>query len=338
MRNSAKPPTVKEDLEQIHLLNNIEDSTLDDFTDLIVSSSNPEELQEILKNGVAESAEMDDLTFDQQLKRFEKLDKSLNAGLAGIRQAKKGIERLENRVSHSEKSARAVKTEGSNEPSTDQSTHHAHDPRCPHCVGVRQRSSLAYVHMPIPRLFRTQPRFKVTLLGFILLLLSSWFFLEGAFYERWGRQYVCYRGSPCHYDVDDPDWGYTVPVKLDEWLTGGIVRPHAAHWMEEFSDYVADARDWCTGTDIRNIDWRGIRDPDMRRKHFRRMDKKNLWPEWNPAPEMMPVIEDLERQRLAEEAAEESYYIAQEIITKESMAKDDVLSREQDEQQSIRWF
>lgn len=339
LKNSIKPPTVKEDLKQIHLLNNIEDSTLDDFADLITSSSNPEELEEILKNGVSKSDDTDDLTFEEQLKRFDRLGRSLNAGLAGIRQAKRGIERLEDRVSHAEKSATVVKNELSDGQTKGRHTHHTHDPGCSDCVGRQKRSSAGSLHVPVPRLFRTQPRFKPTLLGFLLLLLSSWYFLENAFYERWGRQYVCYRGSPCHYDVDDPDYGYVVPVKLDEWLTGGIIRPHAAHWMEEISDYYADAQDWWTGTDIRDVDWRAMRDPDMRRNHFRRMDKKKLWPEWNPDPEMIPMIQDLERQRLAEEGAEapeEPYYYYYGGY-EDSMTRDEVPAGDK-QPSSIRWF
>lgn len=338
LKNSIKPPTVKEDLQQIHLLNNIEDSTLDDFKDLIISSSNPEELQEILKNGVSNSDDTDDLTFEEQLKRFDRLGRSLNAGLAGIRQAKRGIERLEDRVSHAEKPAIVVKNEQLDGHTTGRHPHHANDPDCPDCVGKQRRSASGYLHVPVPRLFRTQPKFKPTLLGFLLLFLSSWYFLENAFYERWGRQYVCYRGSPCHYDVDDPDYGYVVPVKLDEWLTGGIIRPHAAHWMEEISDYYADAQDWWAGTDIRDVDWRAMRDPDMRRNHFRRMDKKRLWPEWNPDPEMIPMIQDLERQRLAEEAAdapEEPYYYYGAY--EDSMTRDEVPAGN-GQPSNIRWF
>lgn len=324
LKNSVQPPSVKEDLHQIHMLNNIEDSTLDDFTDLIVSSSNPEELKEILRNGVSKADDLDDFTFEEQLKKFDRLGRSLNAGLAGIRQAKRGIERLEDRVSHAEKPATAVKNEGH--------THHAHNPGCPDCVGMQQRSATRKIHLPVTRLSRS----RSTLLGFLILFLASWYLLEGAFYDRWGRQYVCYRGSPCHHDVDDPDYGYVVPVKLDEWLTGGTIRPYAAYWMEEISDYYADAEDWWTGTDIRRVDWRAMRDPDMRRNHFRRMDKKNLWPEWNPDPDMAPVNQDPEQQNLAEEtteAPEEPYYYF--VSYEDSMTKDEVPVGAK---HSIRWF
>lgn len=344
LKNSVKPPTVKEDLRQIHLLNNIEDSTSDDFTDLIISSSNPEELEKILKDGVTEHDDVDDLTFEEQLKWYEQRCKSLDTGLASIRQAKKGIERLENQVAHAEDPVTAVKNEKSNKKDTaGKPNHHAHDPGCPHCIDVQQKTPMAYLHVPVPRLFHAQSRFRPTLLGFLLLFLSSWYFLENAFYDRWGRQYVCYRGSPCHYDVDDPEYGYVVPVKLDEWLTGGMIRPHAAHWMEEISDYYADAQDWWTGTDIGDIDWRAIRDPDWRRNHFRRMDKKDLWPEWNPDPEMMPTIEALERQRLMDEAAEaaedpgDPFYGVHQIRTHEAMAKDDDVSGYLPKQPSMRW-
>lgn len=310
LKNSVKLPTVKDDLHQIHMLNSIEDSTLDDFTDLMITSSNPEELKEILRNGVPKADDMDDLLFEEQVKNYNRLSKSLNAGLAGIRQAKRGIERLEDRVSHAEKPDTALK----------------------HVDHSQQRSDTGKLQLPGPILYHTTPRFRPTLFGYLVLLLVSWFLLENAFYDRWGRQYVCYRGSPCHYDVDDPEYGYVIPVKLDEWLTRGMIRPHAAHLMEGISDCYADVQDWWTDTDIRKIDWRAMRDPDMRRNYFRRMDKKGLWPEWNPDPEMIPDIQDLESQSEEEttEAPEEPYYYF--LSYEDSMTKDEVPAS------SNRWF
>ncbi|KAJ0121744.1 hypothetical protein J7T55_008911 [Diaporthe amygdali] len=344
LTNSVKPPTVEEDLKQIHLSNNIDDSTLDDFADFIASSRDPDEVNQNLGRGLSDSEDTDGLPYDKQLKRMNHMSKALSTGLAGIRQAKQGIERLEDRVAQSEQAHESVKDQTSGHTAMSHHFHNSHDGACPQCDAIQHSSStLAYVPLPVPRLYRTEPRVRPTWLGILVLLLTSWYFLENAFYERWGRQYVCYRGSPCNWSPDQPDYGYVLPVKLDEWLTGGMVRPHAAHWLDEASDLLADVEDWWTGTDIRNVDFRTISDYARREQHFRRIDKKGLRPKWKPRPEFRAAFEALEREALAMEEAEaygETYRGPHGSPTEESMGKDDVLSRASDNQEPARtiWF
>lgn len=296
LKNSAKPPTVKEDLRQICLKNDIDDSELDDLTDLIMSSADPEKFLQILKNDETEAGEpkneesLDDQ--DAQLKRLNGMSDALKTGLAGIRTAKKGIERLEDQVSRpGKKTKQPLPTARNN-------------------TGIPTTSAgetYTYIQIPVPRLYRTEPRFKLTIFGLILLLLGIWqayWFAEDVFYDKWGKQTLCYRGSPCRWDVDAPEYGYVIPVKFDEWLTGSALRPHAAHWLEEAEDGWADLVDWWTGTDIRDVHHQSIRDYREKRQYWRRIEKKGLYPEWNPAPWMLPQIEAWEREAQAREAAE----------------------------------
>lgn len=327
LRNSVKPPTVEEDLKQIHLSNNIDESTTDDFDDFVLASIKSEEAG----NGVSDSEDADAMSQEKELKRMVHMGRALSTGLASIRQAKRGIGRLEDRVAQSEQAPHPTKN--------DTTGHEAHSSSCPECATGQQSSGLsAHVALPVPALWRRQPKFKLTWLGMLLLLLTSWYFLENAFYDRWGRQYVCYRGSPCRSSPENPDYGYVVPVKLDEWLTGGMVRPHAAYWLQEASDLYADVEDWWTGTDLRDVRYGAISDPLKREQYFRRIDKKGLREPWTPKPAYRALFEALEREALAEEEAEDRGEPRRPVD--ERMDKDDVLPKASQDQepQRIIWF
>lgn len=327
LKNSVRPPTVEEDLKQIHLSNNIDESTTDDFDDFVLASIKSEEAG----NGVSDSEDADALPEEKERMRMIHMGKALSTGLASIRQAKKGIGRLEDRVAQSEQASH---------PSRNGTTgHEAHNASCTECDAGQQSNSLsAHVALPVPALWRRQPKFRITWLGTLLLLLTSWYLLENAFYDRWGRQYVCYRGSPCNSSPDQPDYGYVVPVKLDEWLTGGIVRPHAAYWLQEASDLYADFEDWWTGTDLRDVRYGAISDPFKREQYFRRVDKKGLREPWTPKPAYRALFEALEREALAEEEAEDRGEPRPPID--ERMGKDDVLPKTSEDQEPPRtiWF
>ncbi|POS78589.1 hypothetical protein DHEL01_v203027 [Diaporthe helianthi] len=327
LRNSVKPPTVEEDLKQIHLSNNIDESTTDDFDDFVLASMKSEEAG----NGVSDSEDTDAMSQEKELKRMIHMGKALSTGLASIRQAKKGIGRLEDRVAQSEQAPHPIKN--------DTTDHEAHSSSCPECdTGQHSRGLSAHVALPVPALWRTQPKFKLTWLGTLLLLLTSWYFLENAFYDQWGRQYVCYRGSPCRSSPDQPDYGYVVPVKLDEWLTGGMVRPHAAYWLQEASDLYADVEDWWTGTDLRDVRYGAISDPFKREQYFRRIDKKGLREPWTPKPAYRALFEALGREALAEEEAEDRGELRRPVD--ERMGKDDVMPKTSEDQEPPRiiWF
>lgn len=327
LRNSVKPPTVEEDLKQIHLSNNIDESTTDDFDDFVLASIKSEEAG----NGESDSEDADAMSQEKELRRMLHMGKALSTGLASIRQAKKGIGRLEDRVAQSEQAPRPTKN--------DTTDHKAHSSSCSECAtGQHSSGSSAHVALPVPALWRRRPKFRLTWLGTLILLLTSWYFLENAFYDHWGRQYVCYRGSPCRSSPDNPDYGYVVPVKLDEWLTGGMVRPHAAYWLQEASDLYADVEDWWTGTDLRDVRYGAISDPFKREQYFRRIDKKGLREPWTPKPAYRALFEALEREALAEEEAEDRGEPRRPVD--ERMGKDDVLPNNSEDQEPPRiiWF
>ncbi|KAF3764879.1 hypothetical protein M406DRAFT_331197 [Cryphonectria parasitica EP155] len=313
LRNSVKPPTVGDDLREILRKNDLDDSTLDDVTDLVLSSSDPEKLVEILKP--KSKGDMDELLQDEQLRRLSGMSEALKTGLAGIRTARKGIERLEGQISRPE----------------------THPSSATNGLAIPTKNDgFTYIQVPIPRLYRTKPKFRPTLLGFLFLLLSFWHIywaVENVFYDTWGKQKVCYRGSPCRWDMDDPEYGFVIPVKVDEWITGGAIRPHAARWLEEAQDSWADFEDWLTGTDIRKVNHQAIRDSAKKDQYWRRIEKKGLFPKWNPDPWMRPQFEAWEHEAQAREAAEDRAVLGyndpdEPTNDSESMEKDQPISRD----------
>ncbi|SPO03989.1 uncharacterized protein DNG_06672 [Cephalotrichum gorgonifer] len=112
--NTAKPPTVRDDIMELHRTHNIEDTTLDDFGELLASAEAPESaeisemledltdqiLEEVVKKQKTSTANAGDRDRESELEAITRMTKSLQTGLLGIRSAKLGIERLEDQVAH----------------------------------------------------------------------------------------------------------------------------------------------------------------------------------------------------------------------------------------------
>lgn len=337
LKNSAKPPTVKDDLRQIYQKNDVDDSTLDDLTDLVMSSDNAEELVSTLKD--EEPNQEDALGKMDHEKQEQRLD--LDRLLANVRSARKGIEYLENQVSHSEKQLKPVAKTSTKQ---HRHKHKMSDPDCPDCATPDQPNVYTYMHVPIPRLYQTKPKFRLTFTGLLMFLLCLWhayWFAEDIFYDNWGKQSYCYRGSPCRWDADDPEYGFVIPVKFDQWLTGGTVRPHAARWLEEAQDSWADFEDWWRGTDIQQVDHRTIRDSAKKAQYWRRIEKKGLFPQWKPASWMLPQIEAWERETAAREEAEARAAMGYDDFEDdgdESMAKDQPVRSDSTGESTGSWW
>ncbi|KAL1874388.1 hypothetical protein VTK73DRAFT_361 [Phialemonium thermophilum] len=268
LSNSARPPTVKDDLLEIHKAHQIEDSTLDDFNDFLAVQQNtsPEAQKKDTKGeGTREECTMQDQSRreNKELEAYDRMNRALKTGLLGIRTAKRGIERLEDKVSNAEV-----------ESSKPQDTHSSQAP-CPICLASPPSNTVAYLHLPIPRLWRRQPTFQFTLLGLVIFVVSLWSIAESAMCMLYCKPASCYPGQPCAWSHDDPTWGYAIPVKLDQWTTGGRGRALATKWGIELEDWSADVWDAMTGTDLLQIDpsqltW------EQRKRHRRRLMKHGL--------------------------------------------------------------
>jgi len=179
LMNTAILTSVEEDMRLIRAEAGVDDSTVEEVIDTIDSPTE--------KN---ENGEMD---------TYQRMDQALRRGLNGIQSIKRGIVRLEEKVSSVP------------EPPVDNSfTYH--------------------VSIKLPRLWTTDPTHlwgvRLTWLGLALLSLSTWYLTESA---------VCYQF--CHpeysftndFNVSDPFFPYALPTKLDQW-SGGVVST-ALRWI-----------------------------------------------------------------------------------------------------------
>ncbi|OIW35003.1 hypothetical protein CONLIGDRAFT_566384 [Coniochaeta ligniaria NRRL 30616] len=304
--NSVRPPTVRDDLLEIQRTYQIEDSTLDDLDGFFASqdmgpdTASPDQVAEPDPVKIETIETQESLTDQKNSKAINRIGRSLES----IRTARKGIERLEDEVSKAKEAGHKVavpKAEMSDPQPHVHSDHIAST--CPICLAQSPSSMVAYVHIPLPRLWRRQPTFRLTFLGFIVSILSLWYLAESTMCALYCKPQYCYPGKPCNWSYDDPFWGYAIPVKLDQWTTGGQGRVLVQKVKPEISDWVADVWDVVTGTDIRTADTRGY-DWDQRRQHRRRMMKRGFVKPFVERPEDRDKYEAWRRARVAKEEAD----------------------------------
>ncbi|KXH56579.1 hypothetical protein CSAL01_03413 [Colletotrichum salicis] len=289
LTNSVKPPTVKDDIMELQRIHQIEDSTLDDFEELF----NMQKLQDdpsidiesmlddiaVKKEEVAAKPNITKSQRNHELEQYDRMSKTLKDGLFNIRTAKQGIERLEGQVSHAEgkhDDATTLEKVSEKQPLA-KGSHHRHNPDhardCPDCVGQTPIKEVSYLHLPVPSLYHRNP-FRLTFLGLVFLMVSLWYAAESAMCEAYCRPTTC-SSTPCVWSPTDPTWGVAIPVKLDEWATGGLGRQLTNQYSEEASDLWADALDFVTGTDITTIEINTLDFYDKRQLR-RRLRKKGL--------------------------------------------------------------
>lgn len=270
--NSARPPTVKDDLLEIQRLHQIDDSTLDDFADLLGSpeSCTPPEERLAQPKTQTEGTENGGAILDreEELEAYDRMSKTLQTGLLGIRTAKQGIERLEDKVAHADSKSELPAPVTAVEAA-------ARHGECPSCEESAAGASLAHVHLPVPRLWHRAPRFQFTWLGLLLFLLSLWYATESSLCAAYCKPQYCYPGRPCAWSLDDPLWGFALPVKLDQWTTGGQGRRVLNKIGPDVVDWMADLWDAATGTDIAQVDTTYY-DWHQKRQHKRRLMRKGL--------------------------------------------------------------
>ncbi|KAI0971339.1 hypothetical protein F4678DRAFT_432509 [Xylaria arbuscula] len=274
--NTARPPTVKDDLIAILRANNIDDSTLENLDSILADPEvDDRKLKQIVSDSVLKVEGDLDVKFSEisdrqrELEAYDRMSKSLQTGLLGIRSAKKGIERLEDKVTHhtDDKPDRktAYDTQTSSRPPLSQ-------------VGTTS------IHIPVPRLYRQEPKFKLTTLGIVTICTIVWYALECTFCFLYaGPEYICTPTIPCDWSSNEPYFPYTMPFMLDEWATGGRGRGLALKMGEEVGDILADVSDWMTNTDFTQFDERYM-DVWQRKRHRRRLRKHALVPKWTEPP------------------------------------------------------
>ncbi|OTA56523.1 hypothetical protein K449DRAFT_387560 [Hypoxylon sp. EC38] len=311
--NTAKPPSVKDDIRAILRMNDIDDSTLEDFDSILADHEiNDEELQQMVNDTMNKID--DDLDFpglseqEREFEVYDRMSKSLKTGLLGIRSAKKGIERLEDKVMHIEQKADQAHTD-LNASSSKSETHTPINP-----------SNSGPILVAMPALYRKSPKFRPTKLGILALAVFIWYILESIFCNLYTTEYNCTPQLPCVWSPNEPYFPYAMPFMLDEWTTGGKGRALTWKIGEEIGDVFADVSDWVMNRDLTQYDEKYMNVWE-RKRHRRRLRKHGLIPKWVPPPDYKPRFAEWNAARLAREAAEENGYEGED----ETMSADEML-------------
>ncbi|GAB0132313.1 hypothetical protein EsDP_00000753 [Epichloe bromicola] len=121
------------------------------------------------------------------------------------------------------------------------------------------------------------------------------------------RPTTCDSSTPCVYSYDDPTFGKALPVKVDQWTTGGHGRK-AINWVqEELQDWAADIKDAVHGRSIQDVAVERL-NAEERRQHWRRLRKRGLLKVTAQpmGPDQRAKWESWRRSRLAKERAREA--------------------------------
>lgn len=265
--NTAKIPTVKEDLRSIKRQNHIEDSTLDDFDDLLDNLGfNLDEQQQLDDDTIKSEEDFDaKLGLTEQEREqlaYVRMSKSLKTGLQGIRSAKQGIERLEDSISQHKLTR----------------DHDLTDIKTPG-VTILHHPPISEPYVALPILYHRDPKFRLTPLGLFTLLVAIWYTIESVFCSLYVDTYECPRGMVCDWSPNEPYFPYATPFMLDEWISGGKGRALVWRVGEEIGDAAAEVADWATGHDFTQdeVMYMNIWD---RRRHRRRLHKRGLHRKW----------------------------------------------------------
>lgn len=211
LTNSVKPTTAAEDLRRIKLEAQIEDSTVEDLDAFLEvhkrATADPEHNTSILEPVI-------DLEFDErgqplsakeiakrvELLTLERMCQSIKKTSSSIRDARHGIERLEQQVSTSS------------------------------IPNMERLNGATYIVIPVPRFITYNPNprpgwrlrnWKFTWFGFIIVTSIVWFISEIFMCNEF-----CYADQSFNSIRDnprrDPYFPWAIPTKLDQW-TGEVV-------------------------------------------------------------------------------------------------------------------
>jgi len=297
--NTAKPPTVREDILAILRANDIDDSTLENLDSILADREvKDQELKQMVNDSVLKVEGDLDMKFsemtdrERELEAYDRMSRSLKTGLLGIRSAKKGIERLEDKVIHHDRKDEQLR------PRTTTKKEHVQEP---------PPSPIETDSIPVylPRLYRRHPKFKLTPWGIFAILALIWYALESTFSSLYaGPDYACIPNVPCDWSPNEPYFPYTMPFMLDEWVTGGKGRALTLRVGEEVGDILAEVSDWATNTDFTLSDPRYM-NVWQRKRHLRRLRKHGLVPKWTPPDGYRLRYPDWQAAKKAKEMAQD---------------------------------
>ncbi|KAG5922108.1 hypothetical protein E4U61_005771 [Claviceps capensis] len=340
LKNSAKPPSAKDDLRELQRQHNIDDFTVDDLEQMMTGQNaasqkikelleqKPPKADDEVKKELAGSDAWDEETKKKNVEAKEggesesqsthvlKMDNIVRSSLSNIREAKTGIERLEGQIAHvadkkpqfSEKRpATKQHQQKQQEKISKVKIEYDDQDQFPLFKPAAHTSRATYSHLSKPHLWYSLHPLRLTWLGLILLLLLLWPVAESSLCAVYCRPSTCVSTRTCVYSYDDPTPGWALPIKLDQWTTGGRVLKALGWISEDVQDWWADMGDAVRGRTLQDIAVEQV-PPAKRRQHWRRLRKRGIGmgggPE--PGPEQRAKWAAWRRARLAKEKVREA--------------------------------
>ncbi|KAG6117399.1 hypothetical protein E4U13_001136 [Claviceps humidiphila] len=344
LKNSAKPPSAKDDLRELQRQHNIDDFTVDDLEQMmtgqnaasqkikeLLEQKPPKADDEVKQESAGSDAWGEETKKKKKKKNVEakeegesesqsipvlKMDNVVRSSLSNIRETKMDIERLEGQIAHvadkkpqsSEKRPATKQHQQKQQQKTPKvKIEHDDQDQFPLFKPAAHTSRATYSHLSKPHLWHSLHPLRLTWLGLILLLLLLWPVAESSLCAVYCRPSTCMSTQTCVYSYDDPTPGWALPIKLDQWTTGGRARKALGWISEDVQDWWADVGDAVRGRTLQDIAVEQV-PPAKRRQHWRRLRKRGIGmgggPE--PGPEQRAKWAAWRRARLAKERAREA--------------------------------
>ncbi|KAJ2892716.1 uncharacterized protein MKZ38_009439 [Zalerion maritima] len=285
--NTARIPSVRDDLLEIQRAANIEDSTLDEFDQLIrehensattSTSSHRKPRKEGQDKGEAEDgwttegAEVEEDELDKIEKMSpeaaDKMQRRLDMALGEIRSARAWANRFEEELNgrERERTGDGKTTNGHPRASSSASSDGAAKPPQPKtrqgqtkakAAGQGQTRSSSWYDLYIP----TQ---GFTTLFWTLIFILTYILAEFNLCLYTCKPSTCGPSISCEWSANDPSGiGRAIPVKLDQWVTGGWAGRKLGEWGEEVGDWGVDVYcEYFAGSPLRLANGDGDETPD----------------------------------------------------------------------------
>lgn len=237
--NSAPTVSAAADLQRIEKEARVDDSTtIDRDFSLIIKNQTTSPASETLEINLEFDEKGQPLSQEEKEKRLEELafhrmSRSLKHTSSSIRDARHGIERLEQQVASSSSHSYSPKELGIPTPKTsypfflDAPPNPAINP------------NVHYLMIPIPRL-RYPGTGKLTWFGLLLTIFVTWFVTEWAMCETYCHPKYSNKDV---WHPSDPFWPWAIPTKMDQW-TGKVVSGKMTDVYNWWEGYDEEIRIW----------------------------------------------------------------------------------------------
>ncbi|EDO04074.1 predicted protein [Sclerotinia sclerotiorum 1980 UF-70] len=165
---------------------------------------------------------------------FHRMNRSLKHTTSSIRDARHGIERLEQQVASSGPHSHSPKELGIPTPKTSSRPFFLDTPPDP-----RLNPNVHYLMIPIPRL-RYPGTKKFTWFGLFFTIFITWFVAEWAMCETYCHPKYSNKDV---WHPSDPFWPWAIPTKIDQW-TGKVVSARMEDVWDWWQGYDEEIRIW----------------------------------------------------------------------------------------------